>query len=230
MPDDVPVDKVLQMKTQGLTNSQIIEALERQGYNPNQIFDAMNQADMKASIEKAPQLEDVQVRNPINPDIPPNIQSQQSNPADPTTQSYYQQSQTLPNQASGQAIPQPQAQGDYYDYQGLLDAETEKIEQIAEAIIDEKWEELVESINKVIEWKEKTEQRITQLEQQIKDLREEMTQLQKGIMDKMAEYDQHVLDVGTEIKAMETVFKKVLPIFTSNVKELSKIVKELKER
>ena len=45
----------------------------------------------------------------------------------------------------------------------------ERIEEMAEAIIDEKWEELVKSINKIIEWKEKVEGNISKIEQEIKD-------------------------------------------------------------
>ncbi len=209
MPDNVPINKVLQMRTQGLNNSQIIEALEREGYNPNQIFDAMNQADMKASIEKAPNLETVQTQNPIDPTI--SAQQPQITP---------QATQTAPGH-------------DYYnqDYgTGMLDTDTEKIEEIAEAIINEKWEDLVTSLNEVVEWKNKTEQRINKFEQRVTDLKDAFTQLQKGLMDKISEYDQHIMDVGTEVKAMETVFKKVLPTLTSNVTELSSIVNKLKEK
>jgi len=35
------------MQAQGLTNNQIIQALQRQGYSPQQIYDAMAQAEAK---------------------------------------------------------------------------------------------------------------------------------------------------------------------------------------
>ena len=46
----------------------------------------------------------------------------------------------------------------------------EQIEEIAEAIIDEKWKEFEDDIKIIIDWKEKTEARINQFEQQITDL------------------------------------------------------------
>ena len=213
MPDTIPINQVLQMKTQGLSNPQIIEALERQGYTPNQIFDAMNQADMKASIEKAPELGAVQTQNPINPAVN-SAPKQNAQPSPPLSYSntggtdYYDQN---------------------YNAAGTLSIDTEKIEEIAEAIIDEKWEDLTTSMNEVVDWKNKTEQRIKQVEQRVTDLKDAFVQLQKGLMDKVSEYDQHILDVGTEVKAMETVFKKILPTLTSDVTELSNIVKQLKE-
>ncbi len=212
MPETTPIDKILQLRTQGLSNAQIIEELEKENYTPNQIFDAMNQADMKTSVTNAPTPQQFTAQNPINPQQPP---MQQQIP-----QNTQPQLNVAPEELNVAANPQG---GE------VLDVETEKIEEVAEAIIDEKWQDFVDTINKVIEWKEKTEQKMTQTESQIKDLKDQFTQLQKGTLDKMAEYDEHILDIGTEIKAMESVFKKILPTFTENITELSRIVNEMKK-
>lgn len=214
MPEEIPIDKVLQMRTQGLSNSQIIEQLEKEGYTPNQIFDSMNQADMKSSVTKAPTPEQFGAQNPI-------MNNQQTQP-DPSIQ---QQQPTLSPTQNQAILNQTTAeQGE------VLDVGTEKMEEIAEAIIDEKWQDFVDTINRVIEWKENMEKKITRMDSQIKDLKDQFSQLQKGTLDKMAEYDEHVTDIGTEIKAMESVFKKILPTLTENVTQLSNIVKELKEK
>ncbi len=214
MPEEIPIDKVLQMRTQGLSNSQIIEQLEREGYTPNQIFDAMNQADMKSSVTKAPTPEQFGVQNPM-------MESVQT----PQDASIGMEQPTI-NPEQNQAILSQTTT----EPGEVLDVETEKIEEVAEAIIDEKWQDFVDTINKVIEWKENMEKKIVQMESQIKDLKDQFSQLQKGTLDKMAEYDEHVTDIGTEIKAMEAVFKKILPTLTENVTQLSNIVKDLKEK
>src|SRR3989338_3228499 len=100
---------------------------------------------------------------------------------------------------------------------------------IAEAVIDEKWDELAKDIKKVIEWKEKVEDRISKLEQQIIDLRLSVDSLAKSIMGKISAYDQNITDVGTEIKAMEKVFQKVLPTLTENVNKLDRMTKGYRE-
>src|SRR3989338_10977396 len=41
-----PIDQVMVMRQRGMGNDQIIQELERQGYNSSQIFDAMNQASL----------------------------------------------------------------------------------------------------------------------------------------------------------------------------------------
>ena len=94
----------------------------------------------------------------------------------------------------------------------------ERIEEVAEAIIDEKWDELVKNINKIIEWKNKSEAKISSLEQQFKDLKNDFDKLHQAVIGKIGEYDQNILNVGTEIKVMEKVFqKKFLLKYTINI-------------
>ena len=132
----------------------------------------------------------------------------------------------------GQAMPQPQMQQPVYQQQtqgteGLLDEE--RIQEVTEAIIEEKWGEFASDIRKVIEWKERSEDRIAKIEQQILDVRLGIESLTKSILGKISSYDQNITDVGTEIKAMEKVFQKVLPTLTENVNKLDRMAKGYKE-
>jgi len=193
-PTDTPVNQVIQMRNQGLSNNQIAQYLQRQGYNSTQIYDAMNQADMKGSIEQSPlKEENEQIENPM----PPNLGYGEQEPA--YGQEFFQQPSNIAT------------------------------EEIVESIIDEKWEELVKDINKVIEWKNKTESRMTIIEQKMEDIKASFDQLHKAVVGKIGDYDKHILEVGTEIKAMEKVFQKVLPSFTENVNELSRIADKMKK-
>ncbi|RME77365.1 hypothetical protein D6774_04790 [Candidatus Woesearchaeota archaeon] len=107
-------------------------------------------------------------------------------------------------------------------------SDRDRIEEIAEAIIDEKWEHLVANINQVIEWKEKTEARMASLETKFEDLKNNFDKLHASILERVGSYDKHIQDVGTEIKALEKVFQKILPGFIENVAELSRITNSLK--
>ncbi len=104
----------------------------------------------------------------------------------------------------------------------------EQIEEIAEAIIDEKWKEFEEDIKIIIDWKEKTDTKIGQIEQQIKDLTNSLNNLHKSIISKISGYDKNITDVGTEMKAMEKVFQKILPSLTENVNKLDRMTKSSK--
>jgi hypothetical protein len=108
--------------------------------------------------------------------------------------------------------------------------ESNSNEELIEAIVEEKWNELVKDINKIIEWKNTTSNRITIIEQKIEDIRREFDKLHAGVIAKVDDYDKNISNVGAEVKAMEKVFSKVLPIFAENVSELSKIAKDINNK
>ena len=128
-----------------------------------------------------------------------------------------------------QQQPQYQFQPTPREIQAPVSLDEERIQEVAEAIIDEKWEEFAKDIRKVIEWKEKSEERLTKLEQQIIDMRLNIDSITKSMVAKISAYDQNIVDVGTEIKAMEKVFQKVLPSLTESVNKLDRMSKGPKE-
>ena len=195
MPADIPIDTVLGLRQQGLSNNQIIQELQRQGYHSQQIFDAINTAEPANTPA-----------TPVDIGVAPQEGIPQERIPQPTIE-----------ETALQQAPSPE-----FDYS------KEKIEEMAEAIIDEKWEELVKSINKIIEWKDKMDATIHKLEQEMKDLKENFDQLHSSMIGKIKEYDRNIVNVGTEVKAMEKVFEKVLPTFTENVGELRRIIKGTK--
>ena len=107
-------------------------------------------------------------------------------------------------------------------------AKPEAFEEIAEHIVDEKWQEFTKEMAKMSEWKDSVNSRLDKLEQGVGDMKADLDNLHKAIVSKIGEYDKNLLDVGTEIKAMEKVFQKVLPTLTENVAELSRVTAKVK--
>ncbi len=198
----VPVDEVLRMKEQGFTNNQIVQALQRNGYKMHQVFDAMNQADLRSA-------------GPVEGAVPAEL-------AEPSLGQPVEQD-SIPDLPSGQLAEEEPQQAPQERYE-------EHVEEVAEAIIEEKWEDLMKSINKLLEWKEEMENRMAAVEQSMKDLKENFSSLQRSVFGKVAEYDKSMKSVGADIQAMETVFQKVLPTLTDNVNELSRLTKKAKEK
>lgn len=176
MPTEVPISQVASMQTQGLTNNQIIQALQRQGYQPTQIYDALAQAEAKRSIEPME----------VPGEMPPQRSETRQAPAHPES------------------------------------------EAVVEQIIEEKWHDLQKDIVKFNEWKDMITSRMDKLEQSTTDMKTDLDGLHKAIVARIGEYDKTLMDVGTEIKAMEKVFQKVLPELTGNIQELSRITKNVK--
>lgn len=110
---------------------------------------------------------------------------------------------------------------------GLNDSSSN--EELIEAIIEEKWDELLKDLSKLAEWKNTMTHKVIVLEQKFDDLRREFDKVHSVIISKVDDYDKNMSNVGAEVQAMEKVFSKVLPLFTENVAELAKITKELKQ-
>lgn len=130
------------------------------------------------------------------------------------------------NQPMG-GMPPPQMPGGMIPMGAPAQAEATN-EELIEAIIDEKWNDLLKDINKIVDWKSVAEKRLSSMEQEIKDLKAEFDKLHQAVVGKVGEYDKHILDVGAEIQAMEKVFAKVLPLFTEKVSDLARITDDLK--
>lgn len=172
-PSEAPVQKVLDFRSQGLNDDEIISELQMQGYSLVQIDSALRQAAASAAV-KGPA--------PISGQL----------------------SQPMPSEKD--------------------------FEKLAESIIEEKWKQAEERFEKEREWKEKTEIRMATIEKSVTDTKETLESLNRAIVGKINEYDKSLLSVGTEMKAMEQVFKQILPTLTSNVTELSRVAKEFKRK
>ena len=167
-----------------MSDNQIIQNLQRQGFDSTSVLDALNQAEAKGAVGAGP--------------IPSGIQ---------------------PSSEMGHYhMPEHPAEND------------KRFEEIAESIVKEKIEEHMQEINKITDWKDKTDERLAAIEQSIKDVKSDLDNLHKAIVGKISEYDRNILDVGTEMKAMEKVFKKILPEFTQNINELSRVTKSIKKK
>ncbi|MFP4403118.1 MAG: hypothetical protein ACLFPJ_02095 [Candidatus Woesearchaeota archaeon] len=214
-----PIDKILTMRQQGLTNNQIIQSLQKNGYDSNVILEAMNQSDIKQGIEE---------QAPQNYENPENISNQmQFQQQDDNMEQQNNLNQQMSNIA--QNIDTPQNLPDF-NVNSVEKISIERIEEIAEAIIDEKWNEIVRSINKIIDWKERTEEKINRIDQKFIELRKDFEGLNHGVLGKIDDYDKNIGDLGVEIKAMEKVFQKIIPSLTENVHSLEKITNKMKKQ
>jgi DNA-binding transcriptional MerR regulator len=181
---NVPLSKVMELRSQGMPNNQIIQVLQNEGFSSDQIFDAMNQADMTQNIGQGmadPMSSPQQIENPM-------------------------QMQPNPFFSSGRNT----------------------LEETTEAVVQEKWSAFANKINKIEEWKNHFEARLSKLESNFSALGQNFDKLHTALIGKIGEYDQNIINVGTEIKAMEKVFQKILPTFTENVNELSRITHKIK--
>jgi hypothetical protein len=179
-----------------------VQSLQREGFTSTQIFNALSQADIKKEIRPSPE------------EAYPEEQ-----------QTYPEYPQQMPREQMPQQAPMPMP-----SQAPERGASREQIEEVAEAIIDEKWEELMKGVNKIIAWKDTAEERLIKIEESMEDLKKRFSELHTGVLGRIAEYDKGIRDVGTDIKAMQEVFKKTLPKFTENIAALERLSKKKKSK
>ncbi len=116
-------------------------------------------------------------------------------------------------------MPQPSADNSIY----------ERIEELTENLIDEKWDELIAEVKKIVEWKQKVEEKQTSMLADLRKLKEDFAILHQGVLGKLGDYDSRMRDVGAELQAVSKVFKDVVPEFVENVKELKYLSEKRKK-
>ena len=197
----LPIDRIESMKSQGLQDKQIIENLLRENYTNQEINDALEQVDISNQVNQKPFEEPLDFPAPPTPSSIPNLQ-----------QTY----------SSTQSIPQPS----YFDTSPRLSMD--RVEEVAESIINEKWSELTREFGDLTIWKEKVGTEILSIKQEIIRTQERFENLQKAILGKVNEYNDSVVSVTTEMKALEKVLERIISPLTTNIKDLSKITNDLK--
>ncbi len=101
---------------------------------------------------------------------------------------------------------------------------TEDVERLVESTINQKWEKINAEVAKLESWQKQVDTKVTKLAVDVKSLDGKLSETQKAILSKVNDYNSSLKDVNTEMKAMSKVFDKVLPSFTSSIRELRGIV------
>ena len=227
----VPIEQVTSMKQQGMSDSIIIQTLQRDGYKTHQIFDAMNQAELVSGSPR--NIGDLQQENmPGGPQIFVNPPSPAPPSIEQMDQSQEQMMPPMPQQQAYQPEPEP-AFPSYPPQSPMPQGEIitlDQVEEIAESIIEEKWDELARGVGKIVEWKERTDARLNEMEASLNQLQQGFGELHQGVLGKLSDYDRNMGSVGTDIKAMQKVFQQMLPAFTENVNELSRLTRNMKTK
>lgn len=105
---------------------------------------------------------------------------------------------------------------------------TERIHEIAESIVNEKWEEFMGRVGDLAAWQERVNMNISAIKQEIVRIQDRYENLQKAVLGRIGDYDKGITEVHTEMKALEKVFERIIEPLVTNVKELERITIRLK--
>ncbi len=202
------IEQVMVLMDQGYPHEEIIGKLQAQGYADKEIEEAVAQAQTKASVESEQQIPPA----PPTPQMQPSLLNRES-----STQAY--ESPSLPPRMQEQPSQAPVYSRDT----------EERIQEIAESIIDEKWQRVIEDMGDMSAWKEKVKTEILSVKQEVLRIEGRVEAMQQAILGRIKEYDSQVGDVSTDVKAVEKLLQNVLGPLTENVRELKRVTERLKK-
>ena len=195
---ELPTEKVKDMKIEGLSDEDIIKALQP-NYSNQDINDAINQS--KQEIPEDNILEEL---DEIKPET--NIEE--------------------PEELLEEAPSPELEEKGYPNYQPAM--ASDQTQEIIEAVVEEKWEELTSKVGDLNLWKENVNNDLEAVKQEILRTQERINNLQNILVGKVTEYSKNINEISTEMKALEQVFQRILQPLTSNIKDLNKVTEELK--
>ncbi len=106
----------------------------------------------------------------------------------------------------------------------------EEIEELVESVVEEKWRSFMESFGDITVWKERVRIELVSIKQEVIRLHNSYENLQKAVLGRIQTYDKNIVEIGSEMRALEQVFERIMNPLTSNIKELSRITDELKKK
>ncbi|MDP2907490.1 MAG: hypothetical protein Q8O03_06120 [Nanoarchaeota archaeon] len=221
-----PTEDVLNLRNQNMNNAEIINELVQRGFNNQQIFEAINQADIKGGVGgKVPQEAPQGMRRSAltsgndESEIPIPVPSPESAEEEPAPRPRMRAPEIQP---SAQVYMQGSVQQPQMDI--------ESMQEIVESIIDERWQEVVASVGDITIWKSRVDDDLSAIKQEVLRVEDRFTKLQASILGKVDEYQKGITQVSSEMVALEQVFGKIMEPLTSNIKELQRLTQDMKKK
>lgn len=244
--DYIPTDMVQKLSSQGKSEQEIIAQLRLQGFTPQQISSAMNQA-----IKQV-------VKGEAGPPKPLGLAPEEKFSAGPTTAgvprpqvsgrpqpAQISRRPAPPAPVPRQAPPQPVNIQAAQPIRGApIGIPPEKIiisQEQSRAVGDISVEELIEAIvnERWIKFEEKLsifETRDVNLQQQIQDLRKQMEEIraetrkqESTLVEKLEDFGGGLEKTQARIGSIESAFREFVPSLSENVKSLAEVVDRLKK-
>lgn len=247
------LERIMQMKQQGFTEPQMIDALKQEGVSPKEIEEGLSQSNIKSAINMpaqpgmqqpianlnsataemsnqnmAMQPSITQSNNPQQaPPQPVQQTPQQFQQAPPQPQAQYEQAPTQPTeqyeQPTEQYSPEQYPPQQYYDEYAPQSSDIATINDISEQIVEEKTAALKSQISSLINFKEDISLEIGKINERVNRMENIFNELQIAILKKIGEYGKSVQNIEKEMHATQDSFSKMVNPLTDNIRELQKI-------
>ncbi len=225
MANEIPISEVLDLIKKGLSNEEITKQLEAKGFNLQQISDAINQAKIKEGVEGNMPEQNMQEQQAQQQSAEQEIPLPQGTPEGQNqVQGVTEVQGGMPMQQQDQYQPAPQQA---YPQQGQSYGD---MQALVEQIIEEKWQAMMKDVGDIRVFKSRVGDDMESVKQELMRTQKRLEDLQVAVMGKVKDYNDGVVKIGSDMKALEQVFTKIMEPLTLNVKELGRITESLKHK
>lgn len=232
------LERVMQMKQQGITEPEIIGSLRQEGVSPREIDEALSQAKIKSELDSNPESQTQMGGNPMEQSM---MQTQQDSdygygPGYPQgfgqsseyAQQYAPESQEAPQNNEGAQdyqdySPDYQAEQGYPEYQPRPAIDIETINEICEQTIEEKTEKLKKEISSFSKFKEEMEFDVQKINERLTKIENNFNELQMAILKRIGNYGEDIKNIAREMHSTQESFSKMLDPLTDNMRELQRL-------
>jgi len=224
-------DEVVSLRSQGVSDSSIVDSLRSKGISPKEISDAMSQAQIKSAVggvepgmessivdtagsleSAAPVLNTEYSGGSVDQGSYSEVPSQDL--GNQTNNSYDAGNSQMAPMVNDYSAPQAGASSgeEYYqeDYGGYGGGDTDTIIEVAEQVFSEKSKKMKKQLSESNEFKTLATSKIEDISNRLKRIESSMDKLQYAILDKVGEYGNGLNSIKKEMSMMQDSFKKVV--------------------
>jgi len=201
------LDRVLQLQSQGMQDTDIIRILREEGISPVEINDSLNQAKIKVAVSGS---------------TPDSNNATNFSDMDQSMMSQEDISGGMPEQVPVNEEPQydqPYSQT-YYQPTGL-DAET--ITEVAEQIVIEKLDEFTRRVGDLVAFRSDVHDKIKDIEEKIKRIESSLDKIQQAVIGKVGEYGDNLNLIKKDMGSLHDTMSKLMNPLIDNYLEMKKL-------
>lgn len=199
------LDIIKEMQDQGISNQGIFENLQRQGYKPTQINDAINQ--LKITIQPM-DTQNQDQQNAFNQQ--PNFNQEQQ---------YTENQQNYPQEDYYTQTPQAYSGEEYYQQPSF---NTETITEITEQVISEKFREYNKRTGDIVSFKNTIQDKVDDINTRLKRIESTIDKLQQAIIQKIGEFGENTQIIKKDLESLHDTTSKLMNPLIDNYRELQK--------
>jgi hypothetical protein len=228
------LEQVIKLKSQGISDLQIINSLSQQGIPPSDIDSALKQAQIKNAVsdfkedeELQPSImQDEQISTPEKPkEYNPPEYSPQQVPYPPQADVPYQQVPQQTEYYPQQYSQQPQEYQSYSPQQSSTNTDT--IIEIADQIFSEKIRKVQKQLENTTENTILLQTKVENISDRLKKIENMIDKLQIAILERVGSYGQNLESIKKEMGMMQDSFSKMISPETK--RQVENITEKLKK-